>query len=145
MNRSDWTMLALAAAAGAALEPVQLQKTLFLLGKNLGAETLGEGFYDFAAYDYGPFSKLVYEDAEELERAGLITIARPPAVRYREYRITARGRERATAIASGVPERATRYVTSVVQWVRSLSFNALVSAIYKQYPDMAANSVFTDR
>ena len=34
------------------------------------------------------------------------------------------------------------YLDRVVPWVQSLSFDALVRAIYKEYPHMAQNSVF---
>ena len=33
LRRRDWTLLAVAAAGGASLTPVQLQKILFLLGE----------------------------------------------------------------------------------------------------------------
>jgi len=37
-----------------------------------------------------------------------------------------------------------KYLDDVVEWTRSLSFTELVKAIYQDYPDMKANSVFRD-
>ena len=34
------------------------------------------------------------------------------------------------------------YISRVFQWVRALSFEQLVRAIYAQYPEMKENSVF---
>ncbi|MEO6022952.1 MAG: hypothetical protein ABIP64_07525, partial [Burkholderiales bacterium] len=82
MEARDWTLLVLAKAGE--LQPVQLQKSLFLLGRNLNEHQLATGnFYNFEAYDYGPFSSGIYADAEMLEQGKLIIIKRPPEVRYK--------------------------------------------------------------
>ena len=65
VTRSDWTLLAICAGGFRGLSPVQLQKTLFLLGKQL-PEAVTADFYDFQAYHYGPFDRTVYVDAERL-------------------------------------------------------------------------------
>jgi uncharacterized protein YwgA len=143
MTRIDWTLLVIAAAGGRAVQPVHLQKALFLLRRNLGLEELRvTEFYDFEPYDYGPFDGAVYSDAESLATEGMVEIDYPPDKRYREYRATERGLRHAQALRLGLTPHAAQYLDKVVRWVQSVSFNQLVEAIYKAYPDMAANSVF---
>ena len=139
MTPKDWTLLVLV-AAGKPVSPVQLQKSLFLLGRNLGASQLGQPFYQFQAYDYGPFCQQVYADAEGLECAGDVVIT--SGGRYREYAATPSGVERAAKLRKGLDPVAATYLDEVVRWVRARSFNELVKAIYRAYPEMKANSVF---
>ena len=50
LDRKDWALLAIANAGhGVSLSPVQLQKSLFLLGRELGSK-VGANFYDFQPY-----------------------------------------------------------------------------------------------
>src|SRR5580658_189044 len=92
----DWTLLVIAAGGGAPLSPVQLQKSLFLIGENLTASQLCvKKFYPFRPYDYGPFNAQIYRDAEELDFEGFIVVSsdsRP----YRRYSVTDGGLARAS-------------------------------------------------
>jgi hypothetical protein len=99
-------------------------------------------FYSFQAYDYGPFCVAVYDDAEILELAGLVEVQRPPTTRYKLYRITPAGIEQARELRRRLSKQARDYLAAVVQFVQGVSFNQLVNAIYKAYPDMRENSVF---
>ena len=63
MTRHDWLLLVLAAAEGDTLSPLQLQKSLFLVGHGL-AGLVSTDFYDFQPHAYGPFAAAVYHDAE---------------------------------------------------------------------------------
>jgi len=145
MTPRDWTLLVIAAAEGKTLQPVQLQKALFLLGKRLTPQQRQtHEFYEFTAYDYGPFDSTIYTDAESLEAEGLIAITRPPVSRYKLYQATEEGLKRAAEVRAGLQPLAVEYVAKVVQVVRALSFNDLVSAIYKAYPEMRENSVFKE-
>lgn len=142
LERKDWALLAIAAAAGEPVSPVQLQKSLFLLGKNFAAD-LGVGFYRFDPYDYGPFASEVYRDAESLGGEGFIAIdTAEPSRSWKMYAATPAGLERATQLEMVAPDGTAAYVKAVVAWARSLSFRQLVSAIYAQYPEQRANSVF---
>ncbi len=145
MTPQDWTLLVIAAASGKPVQPVQLQKALFLISRGLNAQQRQtDAFYEFTPYDYGPFSSDVYRDAEALEESGFVKIVRPPETRYREYSVTATGMERAQELRRSLGAPAAGYLQRVVDFVRALSFNALVSAIYKAYPEMRANSVFQE-
>jgi hypothetical protein len=141
LNRKDWALLAIAAAEGQSLSPVQLQKSLFLLGREM-APQVGTDFDQFEPYNYGPFDVRVYQDAELLERVGLVAISQAPGVRYNEYRITTEGTTAARHVREQAPPKAADYLLRVVEWARGLSFSDLVRAIYARYPETRANSVF---
>jgi hypothetical protein len=133
--------LAIAQAKGEALTPVQLQKILFLLGKEMPAAT-GKAFYSFHPYNYGPFDSQVYSDAELLSDMGLLSIQRPS--RWAEYAVTPAGLVRAAELEKQASSEALSYLRKIVEWARSLSFQQLVRSIYKQYPEFRTNSVFQD-
>lgn len=142
MTPADWTLMVIAEAPQAT-QPVQLQKALFVLGQKLNAAQLGvERFYTFAPYDYGPFCATVYEDAEQLEREGLISISQPPDTRFKLYKITPLGQARAAELKAALGARERDYLHRLIQFIQRLNFNELVSSIYKAFPEMSANSVF---
>jgi uncharacterized protein YwgA len=143
MERKDWLLFTLNAAGGAGLTPAQLQKSLFILGCEL-PDSLGGDFYQFSPYNYGPFSKQVYDDAERLAQDGLVTIAQAPGMRFSEYVITWRGQEAAERLKGRADHRAITYLERVVNWARKQSFSELVRAIYRKYPQYRVNSVFQD-
>jgi uncharacterized protein len=134
-------MLAIGLAKGRGLSPVQLQKVLFLLGKELPFE-VGQNFYNFRPYNYGPFNKAVYQDAEALSYAGYVSIAN--LGRLDEYSATPEGLNYAEQIKQSAPPRGVEYLSKVVEWAQSLTFSALVRAIYQKYPEYRTNSVFQD-
>jgi uncharacterized protein YwgA len=140
MDRKGWTLLAVSFAGETGLSPVQLQKCIFLLGKEQ-KEKVGSDFYEFSAYNYGPFSKLLYQDAEALNSEGLVLIERP-AGSYATYRITPKGAARARQMESEAPSPTVAYLKVVVEWAQQLSFSDLLRAIYSRYPEYRSNSVF---
>ncbi|HLM99865.1 MAG TPA: hypothetical protein VK335_11310 [Bryobacteraceae bacterium] len=142
MNRQDWALLAVDRAGTGGLSPVQIQKILFLLGKELPNE-ITIPFYNFVPHNYGPFCKDVYSDAERLAADGLVAIERKSAG-YPEYRITPPGSERAMAVAREATPRLLEYLESIVGWAQRQSFSGLVRAIYAKYPEFRVNSVFND-
>ena len=142
MDRKYWTLLVLASAAGGPLSPVQLQKSLFLVDRNLTRAQRGGGsFYSFRAYDYGPFDSAVYADAATLQTDGLAVITEP-AASHRTYSATPAGLEFAGPLRGALDPEVVDYLDRVVAWVRSMPFTELVKAIYAQYPEMKANSIF---
>lgn len=143
MNKRDWLLLTIAAAGGDTLSPVQLQKSMFLLGKKKRKE-VGKGFYKFVPYAYGPFCVDLYRDAEELEQEGLVSIHQIMSGRWREYRITPEGSDRAKSIRESVGQDVLTFLEEKVTWVRELSFQELVREIYKMYPKYRRNSVFQE-
>jgi hypothetical protein len=142
MQRRDWTLLAIAAAEGSPLTPVQLQKSLFLLGRGV-PQAVGAEFYQFEPYDYGPFDAAVYRDAEALAAEHLIEIERPLGLRYSVYRSTPEGQGLAVGLRQRAPTRAVDYLSTLVRWTRSLTFAQLVRAVYAAYPEFRVRSVFS--
>lgn len=141
MDRKHWNLLVIAAARGRPVTPVQLQKVLFILGRELPGEVGGE-FYDFKPYNYGPFDAAVYADAESLSSEGLVNINRPQ--RWNEYAATPLGMEKAEALRKDLPDRVVAYLDRLVGWAQGLTFQGLVRAIYARYPETRAKSIFED-
>jgi len=138
-----WVLLALLHAKHHALTPVQLQKSLFLLGKRRPKD-VGKAFYHFRAYDYGPFDVAVYNDADLLVADGLVAVNTRGGRSLRYYHLTDDGVAEAKRLARSAPEKALAYLAEVVPWAQQLSFNELVRAVYAEYPEMRENSVFRD-
>lgn len=141
MERRDFVLASMAPAGQRSFSPVQIQKLFFLLDGHI-AEPTGGPHFRFIPYDYGPFDKDVYLELDRLNQEGLIEILVSNSYRSREYRLTDRGHERGVKALKDLPQEVQNYVGAVVNWVRSLSFAELVSAIYTAYPDMRENSVF---
>lgn len=143
MNRADLVLAALATAPDAAWQPVQVQKLFFLLDRQAAAGT-GGPHWNFAAYDYGPFDRAVYDEIDRLALGNLALVNRPPAG-MRTFSLTPDGAARGSAALAQLHPSMQLYVQQLSHWVRSLSFQQLVSAIYRDFPEMKENSVFQDR
>lgn len=139
MTRHEIMLAALASGAREEFSPVQLQKLLFLIDRNIGP-SLGGPFFDFRPYDYGPFDVGVYNEFAVLADCELGEAEGDG--RDRRYRLNDEGRARAREVLSTMAPEYRKYVADVAEFVQKLSFSALVSSIYKHYPDMKANSVF---
>ena len=121
--------------------PVQIQKLFFLLDENI-PELIDGPQFTFQPYNYGPFDHVVYRVLEELEFDGLVEIMSSNSRGM--YRLTNEGHNEAEKIFEALDPKAQRYIDKVSDFVLSLSFSSLVSAIYKAYPEMRRNSVFQD-
>lgn len=141
MRRHNWLLLVLAAADGEPLTPVQLQKSLFLMS-DLMKEEVGEDFYQFVPYDYGPFCSDIYDDARELKWKDLAIIRKRSDRTYREYAATPAGLKRAERLIQQLPAKTAKNIKKIVDFTRRRSFSELVRTIYKYYPNFKKNSVF---
>ncbi len=139
MDRKNWTLLAIAAAEGESLSKVQLQKALFVLSRKLPGE-IGEPFYLFEAYKYGPFAVAAYEDAEALATQGFVTISPASSPEGDKYVATPAGLERAQSVRREVSPKAGAYLHALVAWTRRLLFSEVVEAVYAEYPEMRENT-----
>jgi len=140
MQRDSWPLLALSFASEKRLTPVQLQKTLFLVGQYVIDNEAN--YYHFEPYHYGPFDARVYSDLDALTDRGLVRKIQSPSFRGFDYELTALGTKKAEAARRSLKAAQTLYLKRVVPWVLSLTFRQLVSSIYRTFPDMAVNSVF---
>ncbi len=141
MTKEELVLASLSPANGTPHGPVQVQKLLFLIDRNL-SELIGGPYFHFAPYHYGPFDKEVYSTLDVLAGNGGVQI--DCAGGYRCYRLTVTGQQAGEKALETLPEAAGKYIRAASSLVRSLSFGQLVSAIYKAYPEMRVNSVFRE-
>ena len=144
MDRTDWTLLAIAAAEGDRLTPVQLQKALFLIGQTVPSVDQSN-FYSFKPYNYGPFCQTIYADAEDLSARGFISIVSGPGQTWSNYQITPQGTERAQELLAQLDDHQKNYLKGLISWLKGLSFEQLLSYVYERFPDYAVNSMFRVR
>ena len=123
LAREDWTLLSIATAKRILL-PIQLQKSLYLLGQRF-PELTAEGFYRFRATNSGQVSQEVLSDANMLAMTGLVSIddIEPDE---RGYRVTANGLERARELEQRADSDAIQFLRSTVAWVRTRSVDQLL-------------------
>lgn len=144
MDRRRIMLASMSPAGTGSFSPVQVQKLFFLLDRNIG-EQIGGPFFDFAPYDYGPFDSAVYHELEGMEDDGLVEVIEQSRFGRRTYRLTDQGLKDGQDALSELDEPMRDYTIRLVGWLRSLTFQQLVSAIYNKYPDMKVNSVFVQR
>lgn len=141
LDRRKYMIAILASAKGATYGPVQIQKLFFLLDKNIDHLVDGPHF-DFQPYHYGPFDQEVYQELEKLATDNVVEITIDK--KWKNYRLTLHGQNLGEQILSPFSEAAKDYIKKVADFVLTASFVQLVSAIYKAYPEMRANSVFQE-
>ena len=139
LKRPELVLAAMAPAKGQLHTPVQVQKLFFLIDRNIPT-AVGGPHFAFRPYSYGPFDRAVYEELEALAAAGLCEVVKHQT--WSSYRLTPLGQEQGTRALASLGEMARSYIQHVSEFVRSHTFVELVSAIYKAYPEMKANSVF---
>jgi len=143
MDRSSLILAALSPAKSVPHTPVQIQKMLFLLDKNVSKE-IGGPHFNFQPYDYGPFDQAVYVVLEELATKNLVSISEELGRRWKTYSLTADGQKAGENLLKQLDNKTQHYLVKLSEFVLSLSFAQLVSAIYKAYPDMKVRSVFKE-
>lgn len=141
LENREIMLLVITAAGSTGLTPVQLMKSVFLISRS-GLPEVPTHFYSFVPYDYGPFNPDVYRDVEALESEGIVVEVHDAGRSWPKYVITPAGLERAEELRSQVGPQFSAYIDKVVVWVKSLTFSALLRAIYAKYPEMRENSVF---
>ena len=138
-NREDILAAAFAAAGpGAAFDPIRVQKLLFLIDREV-SERIGGPFFHFRPYHYGPFDRTIYDVIGKLVATGdaRVDFSGP----YPRYLLSGAGYRRGTAVLASFPDPVADYVARASRWVRLMPYRQMLVAIYRQYPDMAVNSV----
>jgi hypothetical protein len=144
LSREEIALVVLSLANGEQFTPVQIQKALFLASDKVASAFKRHSTYDFQPYDYGPFDWQVYSDIEGLAKDEMAQINQQPGGRWRTYSATEAGIAFGQHLAERLTGQQRDILERIVKLVRRLSFNELVSAIYKAYPSMRARSVFRD-
>jgi len=139
MDRNALILAAMVPGGTHPYTPVQIQKLLFLVDRQI-PQHVGGPHFNFTPYHYGPFDRAVYHELNQLEAQGLVAIDRSSPLRT--FSLTASGIEAGTAALKTLPQPIQDFLEKASTFVRTLSFSSLVSAIYKAFPDMRENSVF---
>ena len=144
MTPRDWLLVLVGLEpAPRGLEPVRVQKALFLLAREGGIPARER--YWFVPYNYGPMSPRVYRDVDALDRAGLLERVAVPGYTWGLVAATGRGRERASELAEQADDGAVARLAAIRDEVISLSFAQLLETVYARYPEYARASVFRRR
>lgn len=124
----------------------RFQKLVFLAQEegDIGEE------YEFEPKGYGPFSKLLYDDIDQLVKEGFIEERREPTGRRADndkqvYRLTEDGRQ-AVEHAAGdgdeldMPDELETSVRETLEEYEQVDLYELLKYVYSEYPEMAKNS-----
>lgn len=141
MESKDFLLLVVAASNGKPLTPVQLQKSLFLIGEVNLPET-PDPFYEFEPYHYGPFDADIYADADLLQGEGMVVRIPSRKGTWTDTAVTPVGLVKACSLEKILSPSTRDYIHSVVEWVQAQSFSTLLRTIYNEYPKYRENSVF---
>jgi hypothetical protein len=119
----DWTLLVIGASDG--LLPIQLQRSLYLLGERSPELTRSE-FYRFQPVGSGEFSEQVYTDVDSLSKDGLVSIRFSERDGGRIYRLTPAGAERAKKLEKHARPELIQLLRRTVSWVSTRSVDQLL-------------------
>ena len=146
MRPSDWLLVLLASEPGGPLDPVRLQKGMFLVAMQAGLNE--DERYAFEPYAYGPMSRALYGDVRVLARAGLLDAVAIEGAAWRVLRLTTQGRERAAQVALDASRDrpdAVAALSAIRREITDLGFADLLRRVYDDYPEYAVRSVFRRR
>ena len=137
-ERKDYLLLFISLTGGRyGLDRIRLMKGMFLFAQS--GIPGPEERYEFVPYDWGPFSRDVYEDLEGLQATGLL-LAMPEGSRYAEYRATDVGLGQAKELQRTLPNDATHRLAEIKATVTSMSFLELLEYVYQRYSAFAGRS-----
>ena len=142
LQRDQVLLVVLSLADGSPLTPVQVQKSLFLADDKASDAFQGASRYNFQPYDYGPFDRQVYIDAQTLSHRGLVEIGTDARGGWNTYAATDDGVRAGKELVALLTDEQRSMLSSIVKLVRSLSFTELVSAIYRRHPEMPSPKRF---
>lgn len=143
MTKRELLLACLAAAQGGTYEPVQIQKLVFLFQEK-APDLFQKKPFKFVPYNYGPFDQKIYSELDAMSGEGLVQIWPANFCIPRSYALTEVGKKAGDESLGKMADRFRKYLFQLSTWVRSISFAALVGAIYNEFPAMKVNSVFRD-
>lgn len=139
MDRRKYMLAVLSSVDNASYTPVQIQKIFFLLDKNI-ANKVGGPYFNFEPYHYGPFDKKIYNELNLLHLVDDVTEEKVNNVT--RYSLTPSGIAEGKKELEMLNNESKKYIKEICTFVKSLSFAQLLRAIYNEYPEMKANSIF---
>jgi len=119
----------------------RFQKMVFLLQQEFEKTE----FYDFEAYDYGPFSKGLYDDLDDLIERNLVEETREEFDEdkvYYEYKLTDVGQELIERLSDQEETQDIMVLSErLKQEINSKDLSVVLDRVYSEYPEYAENSV----
>jgi uncharacterized protein YwgA len=140
VSPSDWLLIFVAALPDRPVDPVRLQKGMFLLAMRGSLDEHER--YGFEPYAYGPMSRQLYRDVRRQCRAGLLEERPVAGHAWRTVHATARGAERARALRATADDALVAATDTIRHELDGLSFAELLGRVYDEYPEYAVRSAF---
>lgn len=140
MNRKKKLLLALMNSEGNVSEAqpidgsIRLMKEVFLAQREANVE-----IFNFVPYKLGPCSFAVYDEVEELEEMGLVSVEED----QREddvYKLTPEGKQKAESAEEELERDLVTALRNNKKMLEKMNFGNIISYVYDKYPDMAKNS-----
>lgn len=134
-------------------EPIEgrtrLQKLVFLMQKRLeetGEDPLQSDYYEFIPYDYGPFSKELYDDLDETMARNMVEDHEEDLgedkVKY-DYEIQDDGeRWVRDQLSKEEAHRILELAEEIKDEYGDVSLSDLIDEVYSRYPKYAENSIY---
>ena len=140
IDRQKMIIAAMASGGeGAIFSPVQIQKMFFLIDRE-ATKFVGGPYFNFEAYDYGPYDSEVYVELSQLKDQGLANIRRDS--HYNNYSLTAEGFKQGKEVLEDSLKGASSALQKIATWILQRNFQQIVTAIYTAYPEMKEKSIF---
>jgi uncharacterized protein YwgA len=144
VDKSDWLLLMIASPpAQEGVDPIRLQKGMFLFARESGVEPSGR--YWFVPYNYGPMSPALYRDLGILERDGLVERLEVPGQSWRRVALTPAGRRAAAVARKRAREQSPEphaQLRRIKRAISRMTVSELIRDVYDRYPYFASRTVF---
>ena len=134
-------------------EPIEgrtrLQKLVFLMQKRLeeaGEDPLQSDDYEFIPYDYGPFSKELYDDLDEIMARNMVEGREEnldeDKVKY-NYKIQEDGEQ---WVSDQLSKKEAQRILELAEEIKNeygdVYLSDLIDEVYSRYPKCAENSIY---
>lgn len=116
-----------------------IQKLFFVMEKE---KQISLNLFQYAPYNYGPFSKELSEAINELIEEGLIKETKIED--YYLYQITEKGKAEARS-QDTIPLNKQKVINQICQYVKKFKIKDLIRHIYQKYPETTVNSLLKKR
>ena len=132
MNKEEFVFKTLSLLKNKDFSPVQIQKLFFLLEKRLDVK-----YFDFKPYNYGPYSFELQNFLDAMSSFGEIQLQNINGINH--YKIAENNIQNTDGFFD---DKKRNFIIELGDFIKSLSFKELCISIYKEFPEMAENSVF---
>ncbi len=122
----------------------KLTKITFEIEKEVFEKVLSTNVFSFRGYNYGPFTKEIYDCLEFLQNLDLVELNEEK--NKKEVILTQKGLEFFnTKVKDVIPNELFRMLEKVVEEYGALSYDELIRRVYTEHPEYAEKSLIRDR